>query len=332
MVLLMLLTSLSQMNIHPLQPADIIDRSSENPWSPDEQPWSQYGGVPTRNGSMPNHSADGGPGTGSVEEITSLASINDPVINWVGLDDGIGSDAYGSIIGNFSANLDSTPGAIERCTPLGLFAVVLHDSTGTSTTKLSLIAGDDASIAWQVDLGSTKSARSTPVLADVDLDGTTEVVVVYDTDSSFNVDVWSPELTCDESGWQTGGHSNEVLWSWSDADVRIGITSPHAQTRESNHLSVTQPLLADLELDGKPELIVSVVDISSDDPLIMTIPLGSSMPSEPVWEVILDRGTHPSDPAWAQLDASNTAVVATTIDENSGNMWIWRLDGATGSN
>ena len=332
MVLLMLLTSLSQMNIHSLQPAEIIDRSSENPWSPDEQPWSQYGGVPTRNGSMPNHSADGGPGTGSVENITSLASINDPVINWVGLDDGIGSDAYGSIIGNFSANLDSTSGAIERCTPLGLFAVVLHDSTGTSTTKLSLIAGDDASIAWQVDLGSTKSARSTPVLADVDLDGTTEVVVVYDTDSSFNVDVWSPELTCDESGWQTGGHSNEVLWSWSDADVRIGITSPHAQTRESNHLSVTQPLLADLELDGKPELIVSVVDISSDDPLIMTIPLGSSIPSEPVWEVILDRGTHPSDPAWAQLDASNTAVVATTIDENSGNMWIWRLDGATGSN
>ena len=332
MVLLMLLTSLSQMNIHSLQPAEIIDRSSENPWSPDEQPWSQYGGVPTRNGSMPNHSADGGPGIGSVEDITSLASINDPVINWVGLDDGIGSDAYGSIIGNFSANLNTTPGAIERCTPLGLFAVVLHDSTGTSTTKLSLIAGDDASIAWQVDLGSTKSARSTPVLVDVDLDGTTEVIVVYDTDSSFNVDVWSPELTCDESGWQTGGHSNEVLWSWSDADVRIGITSPHAQTRESNHLSVTQPLLADLELDGQPELIVSVVDISSDDPQIMTIPLGSSMPSEPVWEVILDRGTHPSDPAWAQLDASNTAVVATTIDENSGNMWIWRLDGATGSN
>ncbi len=332
MVLLMLLTSLSQMNIHSLQPAEMIDRSSENPWSPDEQPWGQYGGVPTRNGSMPNHSADGGPGTGSVQDITSLASINDPVINWVGLDDGIGSDAYGSIIGNFSANLDTTPGAIERCTPLGLFAVVLHDSTGTSTTKLSLIAGDDASIAWQVDLGSTKSARSTPVLADVDLDGTTEVVVVYDTDTSFNVDVWSPELTCDESGWQTGGHSNEVVWSWSDADVRIGITSPHAPTRESNHLSVTQPLLADLELDGQPELVVSVVDINSDDPQIMTIPLGSSMPSEPVWEVILDRGTHPSDPAWAQLDASNTAVIATTIDENSGNMWIWRLDGATGSN
>ncbi len=332
MVLLMLLTTLSQMNIHHLESNVVSSNTSDQPWNPVEQPWGQYGGVPTRNGSMPNHSADGGPGTGSVESVTSLASIDDPVINWVGLDDEIGSDAYGSIIGNFSANLESTLGAKERCTPLGLFAVVLHDSTGASSTKLSLIAGDDASIAWQVDLGSTKSARSTPVLVDVDLDGTTEIVIVYDTDSSLNVEVWSPQLTCDESGWQTGGHSNEVIWSWSDADVRIGITSPHAPTRESNHLSVTQPLLADLELDGQPELVISVVDINSEDPKILTIPLGSSTPTAPTWEVILDRGTHPSDPAWAQLDNSNTAIIATTIDENSGNMWIWRLDGATGSN
>lgn len=332
MVLLMLLTTLSQMNIHHLESKEGSSNTSEQPWNPVEQPWGQYGGVPTRNGSMPNHSADGGPGTGSVDSTTSLASVDDPVINWVGLDDGIGSDAYGSIIGNFSANLESTTGAKDRCTPLGLFAVVLHDSTGTSSTKLSLIAGDDASIAWQVDLGATKSARSTPVLVDVDLDGTTEIVIVYDTDSSLNVEVWSPELTCDESGWQTGGHSNEVIWSWSDADVRIGITSPHAPTRESNHLSVTQPLLADLELDGQPELVISVVDVNSEDPKILTIPLGSSTPTAPTWEVILDRGTHPSDPAWAQLDNSNTVIIATTIDENSGNMWIWRLDGATGSN
>jgi len=332
MVALMVFTTFSQINIHSLQDEQNALNTNEDHWDPVEQPWGQYGGVPTRNGSMPAHSSDGGPGSGSVDLVTTLASIDDPVINWVGLDDGVGSDAYGSIIGNFSSNLDISIGARDRCTPLGLFAVVLHDSTESSSTKLSLIAGDDASIAWQVDLGSTKSARSTPVLADVDLDGTTEIVVVYDTDTSLNVDVWSPELACDESGWQTGGHSNEVEWSWSDSDLRIGITSPHAPTRESNHLSVTQPLLADLELDGQPELVLSVVDVNSEDPQIMSIPLGSSAPTAPNWEVILDRGTHPSDPAWAQLDASNTAVIATTIDENSGNMWVWRLDGTTGSN
>ena len=50
-----------------------------------------------------------------------------------------------------------------------------------------------------------KSRTLTPVLADVDLDGSFEIIVSYDTDSSLQVDVWSPELYCDESGWQSGG-------------------------------------------------------------------------------------------------------------------------------
>ena len=82
----------------------------------------------------------------------------------------------------------------------------------------------------------------------------------------MQVDAWSPELACDESGWESGGHSNELLWSWTSTDYRIGITSPHFQTRQSNHLSVTQPLLADLELDGQPELVLTVVDTTTDDP------------------------------------------------------------------
>ena len=45
----------------------------------------------------------------------------------------------------------------------------------------------------------------------------------------------------------------------------------------------------------------------------------------------LDRGTHPSDPVWAQLDSSTTSVVLTTIDGDSGNMWIWKIDGDSGS-
>ena len=31
------------------------------------------------------------------------------------------------------------------------------------------------------------------------------------------------------------------------------------------------------------------------------------------------------------LDDDSTAIVLTTIDSNSGNMWIWRIDGASGS-
>lgn len=320
-VLLMLMVSFTHIEFTQFKDNNSVFESNQLPWNDQEQPWGQYGGTATRNGSMPDHNSSSG----------NMLSIDDPVINWVALDDDIGSDAYGSIIGNFSGSLTVSSGAVERCTPSGLFAVILHDSTTTSSTKLSLIAGDDAATAWRVDLGDTRAARSTPVLVDVDLDGRFEIVVVYDTDNSLTVDVWSPELSCDESGWQTGGHSNELMWSWTNTDYRIGITSPHFQTRQSNHLSVTQPLLADLELDGTPELVLTVVDTTTDDPHIISLPLGSNSPTEN-WDVTLDRGTHPSDPTWAQLDGQNSVVVATTIDENSGNMWVWRLDGSTGSN
>ena len=320
-VLLMLMVSLTHIQFSNLEDEILVRPSNDTPWDDLEQPWGQYGGTATRNGSMPAHSATSG----------DMLSIDDPVINWIALDDDIGADAYGSIIGNFSTSLSATSGAYERCNPLGLFAVILHESTSSSSTKLSLYSGDDAELAWQVNLGDTRSARSTPVLADIDQDGDIEIVVVYDTDSSLQVDAWSPELTCDESGWQSGGHSNELLWSWTSTDYRIGITSPHFQTRQSNHLSVTQPLLADLELDGQPELVLTVVDTTTDDPHMLSLPLGANTPTEK-WDITLDRGTHPSDPAWAQLDDQNSVVVATTIDENSGNMWIWRIDGSTGSN
>ena len=143
--------------------------------------------------------------------------------------------------------------------------------------------------------------------------------------------MWSPEISCSESGWQKNGHSNEKIWSYSDSDYRIGITSPHPPSSQSNHLSVTQPLLADLELDGIPELVLSLVNQNTDEPAVLSFSLTSSVPSEPDWEVSLDRGTHPSDPTWAALDGSTTAVVLTTIDSNSGNMWIWRIDGSSGS-
>ena len=94
---------------------------------------------------------------------------------------------------------------------------------------------------------------------------------------------------------------------------------------------MTQPLLADLAIDGTPELVVAVVNQNTDDPTVLSFSLTTSVPSEPDWDVALDRGTHPSDPTWAALDSTTTAIVLTTIDSNSGNMWIWRIDGASGS-
>ena len=308
---------------------EVISYTSSNPWDSIAQPWGQYSRVPTHNGTMPPHGPDGGPGQDSVENVTNFGIIDSPIVNWVALDDLDGADTYGSIIGDFSASIVSTPAAIERCGYGELFAVIISSESGSST--LSIVTGDDAKIAWQVDIGQTETIRSTPMLTDINGDEKPEIILVYDTDSSLEIEVWSPELSCSESGWVKSGHENEKLWSMSDSDYSIGINSPHFATSQSNHKSVTQPLLADLDLDGDAELVVAAVDRNSDNPTVIALSLTTSTPNDFDWEVVLDRGTHPSDPSWGKLDDDSTAIVLTTIDSNSGNMWIWRIDGASGS-
>ena len=337
MFVLLLFTSLSPvlMNNNYEQKSNLeIDNPTYSgnsaPWDPIEQPWGQYSRTPTHNGTMPLHGPNGGPGLGNVSDVVEYGIIDNPVVNWV-LDDSddYGSDLYGSIIGDFANSITATNGALERCGEGELFAVIV--SSDASSSKLSIVSGDDAKLAWQVDLGSTEAIRSTPVLLDVDGDQRTEILLAYDTSTSLEVEMWSPELSCSESGWVKSGHENEKLWSMSNSDYRIGIQSPHFATSQSNHKSVTQPLLADLELDGNPELVLSLVNEDTNDPTVVSLSLTTSTPTTFDWEVVLDRGTHPSDPSWGALDSSNTAIVLTTIDSNSGNMWIWRIDGASGS-
>ncbi len=333
-VLMFILASVSPMligaqngNVDLEEPSKIMATNSGEPWTGLEQPWGQFARTPTHNATMPSHGPNGGPGTGSVENLTVLGTIEKPGVNWEALDDG--SDLYGSIIADFSNSITATEAAVERCAEGDLFAVLVHGEA--SNTYLSLAAGDDAKIAWEVNIGQTRDVRSTPIVVDVDQDGKPEILLVYDTDNALNIELWSPELECSESGWQKSGHENEQVWSYTDVDYRIGIQSPHTPTSQSNHRSVTQPLVADLALDGLPELVLAVVDESTNDPTVLSFDLTTSAPTEAEWEVTLDRGTHPSSPAWAALDSSTTAIVLTTIDSNGGSMWIWRIDGASGS-
>ena len=79
-----------------------------------------------------------------------------------------------------------------------------------------------------------------------------------------------------------------------------------------------------------PELVIAAVDTTNGEPTVIALPLGLQTPEEN-WRVSLDRGTHPSDPAFAALDDNSGSVVLTTVDENNGNFWIWQIDGPTGS-
>lgn len=318
-----------------LEDALTVKQTGSPSWQGYEQPWGQYAKTPTHNQSAPEHGPDGGPGEGNLTEITSLGTLENPVVNWQVFEDSTESDAYGSLVGDFSNSVSASETAVERCGQGTLFPVLVSSeiADGIRTSFLNIISGNDAKIAWRVSLGSTEAIRSTPMIHDVDGDQMPEIIVIYDTQGAFNIDVWSPRLTCTESNWQASGHSNELMWSYSDADVRISSPSPHWPTANSDHKAVTQPLLADLELDGHPELVVAVVDDPDNNPLVKVnaYSLTSSQPSEEEWSVSLDRGTHPSDPVWAQLDSSTTSVVLTTIDGDSGNMWIWKIDGDSGS-
>lgn len=293
------------------------------------QPWPQYMGSANKNGTMPHHAPTGGPGMGSVSNVSVLGTIDDPVINWVGSEDG-GTTAYGSLILDLSANIDRTDVAMERCAEGDMFALILDSSDGTEHT-MRLVTGDDAKVAWEVNLGASETIRATPVVADIDDDGDVEIIVSKDTSSGLDVQAWSPELECDASGWVRTGHSNERLWTWSEADYSLSAPSPHLPSSQSGHRAVTQPLLADVDLDGSDDLVLAVVDEGTDDPTLIALPLGGSSPSAPLWEVALDRGTHPSDPTAVRIDASNVDLVVTTIDASSGAMWAWKVDGDNGA-
>ena len=195
LIILLLLTPLS-LTIKDFETMDLVSKeepsfTSASPWNPQTQPWAQYSGVPTHNGSMPPHGPEGGPGSGSVEDVIQFGVIDSPTVNWVASDDFDGADSYGSIIGNFSASVTTTPGSVERCGLGELFGIIITSESGLST--LSIITGDEAKIAWQVELGQTNPIRSTPMITDIDSDGKQEIIVVYDTASSLEIEVWSPD-------------------------------------------------------------------------------------------------------------------------------------------
>ena len=335
MIWLMVSAVVAPLMAHQTLAEEKVVFPSGDVWNQTQQPWAQYARTPTHNQTAPPHGPDGGPGEGSVANVSELATLHTPVVNWQVFSDQTESDAYGSVIGDFSQSVSASESAVERCGAGTLFPVMISSEfvDGNRQSHLNIVSGNDAKIAWRASLGATDAVRSTPMIHDIDHDGFQEIIVVYDTDGSFNIDVWSPRLTCTEANWQTSGHSNELVWSYSDADVRIGSPSPHFATANSDHKAVTQPLLADLELDGTPELIVAVVDDPTNNPLVKVnaYTLTNAQPTEAMWSVSLDRGTHPSDPVWAQLDSSTTSVVLTTIDGDSGNMWIWKIDGSSGS-
>ena len=306
----------------------------EEVWIDGGQPWPQSGRTPSRIAEIPNHGPSGGAGTGNPADSESLLSIVEPAVNWAYGSYSIGTDSLATPIADLSDSIEVGPGAAQRCGESSLFMVLIQteDVSGSDHSILRLIEGEDSELSWQVDLGETEKIKAAPVIVDIDEDGKPEILVAYDAGGSLNVDAWSPRLSCTVTGWSYSGHSEELLWSWNDESLMISSDEgPYTSGILGGHKPTTQPLLADIDLDGDAELVIAAIDEVSEDPVVLALPLQVNGTPNSLWEVSLSKGSHPSDPAFAQVDDDTGYVILTTIEANNGGMWVWKIDSETGS-
>ena len=340
-VVCLLLLSLSPMlmiNPNHVRILDDLENGSSftgtvDPWIDGGQPWPQPGRIAQRTSEGPLHSPTGGAGTDSPSNATELSSVVDPVINWEYGTYSIGTDALGTPVADFSQQIVTDEAAMERCGGDSLFIVLIQTEVvgGNDHSVVKIIEGEDADLAWEVDLGATEIIKASPVIVDLDDDGMQEVIIVYDAGSSLYVDAYSPRLQCSVTGWSPGGSkSGELLWSYTDDNLQIGSTNgPYTSSWLGGHRPTTQPLLADLDLDGDAELVLAVID-DNENPVVLALPLGANGVPTPIWQSTLEDGSHPSDPSFAQVDDQTAYVLLTTTEASSGAMWVWKLNSESG--
>ena len=149
--ILLLLVLLSSLVIVPYESTANSGEESDA-WDQYWQPWAQYGRDSGHSRLIPEHGDSG------------LTTIEQPAVNWVAFDSGLGADGYGVAIANLSKSITSSEGAKERCGEGKLFAIMTHTDPSTSDRHLAIIEGDSAKIVWDVNLGEARYIRSTPVL------------------------------------------------------------------------------------------------------------------------------------------------------------------------
>ena len=309
---------------HRMQTGD----GTQDPWTDGGQPWPQSGRTSDRLAVAPTHGPDGGAGDGSPQGASELKSIVEPALNWEYGSYSIGTDALSTPIADLSNSITVGEGAVERCGGSSLFTIIVQKASTSDPTYLRIIEGEDAELAWEADLGQTEYVKAAPLVVDVDGDGLQEILVVYDDSvGDLRIDAWSPRLSCSVTGWSSSSDSSELVWSWTDSSLMISSPDgPYTSSTLGGHKPTTQPLLADLDFDGDAELIIAALeDTSNRDPQVIALGLSDTGPTL-LWDVTLDKGTHPSDPAFAQTDDSTGYVILTTIQDSTGSMWVWKLD------
>lgn len=320
LILLLIGQSLSPLAFVEDAPEKSTQSRNGDVWIDGGISWPQFGRTPGHESAVPPHDP-------TEPESGELLSITNPVVNWNHYDtEDTGVETLGVSVGNFSGNIDTGGLILDSCARDSLSPIFIHQEN--SHAWLKIVDGDTSDTMWEVDIGVIdREVKSTPLIVDLEDDGALEIIVVYDANGQANVELWSPDIECDVTGWKPGGnHETERLWRWSHSTFEMAAD----RTCQTCHDPVAQPLLADLFLDGNPELVLAMIDDANDEPNVVALPLPTSGTPNSLWEVTLGEGTHPSDPAWVQIDAVSSSIVLTTINENNGNMWVWKLNAANG--
>ena len=328
---------LSNINNQDLDLSDEITIShtsnSQLVWEDGGQPWPQSGKTPGRQSEPPTHSPDGGAGIGSPENASEYMSIVNPIINWQYNDYIYSTDSFATPVADLKNSIATNEDSSERCGGDSLFTIIIQteEVSGSSHSFLRIIEGEDADLAWEVDLGETDEIKASPVIVDLNDDDKQEIIVSFDMSGTFYVKSYSPQLSCTVTGWSpSGSHITELLWTYSDSSLMIGSTDgPYVSSALGGHKPTTQPLLADLDLDGTAELVLSLIDTNSEDPVVLALDITGTAATS-IWQKTLDKGTHPSDPAFVQTDENTAFILLTSVQSSTSAMWVWKLDANDG--
>ena len=191
------------------QDLDFIDEvsishtsNSQSIWEDGGQPWPQSGKTPGRQSTPPAHSPDGGAGIGSPNNASEYMSIVDPIINWQYNDYIYSTDSFATPVADLKNSITTNEDSSERCGGNSLFTVIIQteDVSGSSHSILRIIEGEDADLAWELDLGATDEIKASPVIVDLNDDGKQEIIVSFDMSGTFYVKSYSPQLTCTVTG------------------------------------------------------------------------------------------------------------------------------------